>query len=165
MTDIMTDMMTDIMTDIMTGEIQKERTKGKIQKEKVLFICKNNSGRSQMAEGLLQHLYGEYYTAYSAGTDPKDVNPLTIRLMDEIGIDISGSESKSLDKFQGMEFDYVMTLCEKESCPVFPDAKKYIHHDFKDPAGFQNRNDKVELFREIRDEISAWIEKEFKTKD
>lgn len=133
-------------------------------KETVLFLCKNNSGRSQMAEALLEHLYREYYDVYSAGTDPSTVNPLTVEVMGEIGVDISENESKSLEKYQEMEFDYVVTLCGslKESCPVFVGAKQHIHHGFSDPREFKGtKTDKLACFRMIRDEIKEWIEKEF----
>jgi len=70
-------------------------------KKRVLFICKNNSGRSQMAEGILRHLYGDRYEAFSAGSDPKEINPLTVRVMEEMGVDMSGHESKSIMKFRG----------------------------------------------------------------
>jgi arsenate reductase (thioredoxin) len=137
----------------------------KNHRETVIFVCKNNAGRSQIAESLLRHLYGEYYEVYSAGTDPKFVNPLLVQIMAELGIDMSGAASKSLKDFQGMEFDYVVTLCSEaeESCPSFFSGKKYIHHGFKDPKAFKGtKNDKTELFRAIIDEIREWIEREFK---
>lgn len=132
-------------------------------KKTVLFICKNNSGRSQMAEGLLKHHYGDYYEVYSAGIEPRDVNPLTIKLMDEINIDITDSKSKSLEKFQETEFDYVVALCgdNASSCPIFPGGKKYIHRSFLDPADFKKQPNKEELFRQVRDDIQEWILEEF----
>ena len=142
-------------------------------RKKVLFICKNNSGRSQMAEGLLRRIYGDQYEVSSAGSDPKGVNPLTIEIMEEIGIDISDHASQHLNEFQGQEFDYVVTLCgdgsedeNGESCPIFLGGKKYIHHGFKDPATYKDSNlEKNEIFRLIRDEIKEWIEKEFENPD
>jgi arsenate reductase len=131
-------------------------------KKKVLFICKNNSGRSQMAEGLLRHFYGHYYEVYSAGSHPKPVNILTKQVLAEIGIDISRSESKGLEKFKGMEFDYVVTLCEDgQICPLFIGGEKYIHHRFTDPASYKDLSSKKELFRALRDEIRDWIQEEF----
>ena len=128
-------------------------------KKSVLFICKNNSGRSQMAEGLLKHIHGDKYNVYSAGSDPKGVNPLTIEIMSEIGIDISDHSSDHLKEFEGREFDYVVTLCEDGSCPVFLNGKKYIHYEFKDPATyFEDNLEKTYVFRIIRDEIKDWIE-------
>jgi arsenate reductase len=128
-------------------------------KKSVLFICKNNSGRSQIAEGLLKHMHGNKYQVYSGGTDPKGVNPLTIEIMAEIGIDISNHSSTPLKEYHEQEFDYVVTLCEDGSCPVFLSGKKYIHHGFKDPATyFENGLEKIDVFRLIRDEIKDWIE-------
>jgi len=133
-------------------------------KKSVLFICNHNSARSQMAEGLLRELYGKFYKVFSAGLISSNINPLTLDVMEEIGIDMSNHRSKSLEEFKGKEMDIVVTVCEgaKESCPVFLEGKKFIHKGFKDPSNFQGtRNDKKILFREIRDEIKEWIKKEF----
>lgn len=133
-------------------------------RKKILFICKNNSGRSQIAEGLLKHIHGDKYDVYSAGIDPKRINPLTIEVMAEIGINISNYSSQHLKEFQGQEFGYVVTLCgnDDESCPVFLGGEKYIHQGFKDPATYIDANmEKIDGFRIIRDEIKEWIEKEF----
>lgn len=128
----------------------------------VLFICKNNAGRSQMAEGLLKNNYGDKYDVYSCGSDPKEVSPLTIEVMAEIGIDISDQFVTHLEEYQGRKFDYVVTLCEDKNCPVFWEAKKYIHHEFKDPKTYSKGNmKKIEIFRIIRDEIKDWIENSF----
>jgi arsenate reductase len=135
-----------------------------MSKENVLFICKNNSGRSQMAEGLLKHIHGDKYNVYSAGSDPKEVNPLTIEVMAEIGINISNHSSNHLKEFQGKEFDYVITLCGNgnETCPLFLGGKKYIYQGFKDPANYCEDNlEKIDVFRIIRDEIKDWIENSF----
>ncbi len=93
----------------------------KKSKEKVLIICNHNSARSQIAEGLLKSLYGDYYDVYSAGSDPTTVNPYAIKVMAEIGVDISGNRSKSLKEFDGLEFDYVVTVCggDGQACPIF----------------------------------------------
>ena len=105
-------------------------------KQKVLFICTHNSARSQMAEGLLNALYGDRYEAYSAGTQPTEVNPYAIKVMAEMGIDISKHRSKSVEEFRGKKFDYVVTVCDhaKETCPFFPGGEKYLHQGFKDPS-------------------------------
>ncbi|QUH23346.1 arsenate reductase ArsC [Methanobacterium alkalithermotolerans] len=132
--------------------------------KRVLFICKNNSGRSQMAEAILKHLYGENFEVSSAGSHPRPINPLTIEVLQEIGIDASSQESKNLQKFQGQEFDLVVSLCgdEDEACPVFLTGKKYAHQGFKDPAGIKgDKKYQLKLFREIRDSIFLWIESEF----
>lgn len=134
-------------------------------KEKVLFLCKNNSARSQISEGLLKHYYGEYYDVYSAGAEPTKVNPFAVEVMNEIGIDISSYQAKNMMKFMDIEFDYVITLCgsEEGTCPFYPGISKHtLHHDFKDPSAFKGTyNDKLIFFREIRDEIEDWIKKEF----
>jgi arsenate reductase len=135
-----------------------------MSKKKVLFICKNNSGRSQMAEGLLKHIHGDNYDAHSAGSDPKGVNPLTTKVMAEIGIDISDHSSNHLEEYWGHEFDYVITLCgnHDESCPVFLSGKKTIYRGFKDPATYyENNMEKIDVFRLIRNEIKDWIENSF----
>lgn len=128
-------------------------------REKVLFICTHNSCRSQMAEGFLRHLYGDFYEAYSAGLEVTEVNPYAIRVMKELNIDISNHRSKSIDEFRGTVFDYVVTVCDsaKERCPFFP-GKKVIHKSFEDPAGFVGEEEeKLKVFRKVRDEIKDWI--------
>lgn len=133
-------------------------------KKRVLFICTHNSARSQMAEGLLKALYGDRYEVYSAGTYPTEVNPYAIKVMSEIGIDISNHKSKSIEEFIGMDIDYVITVCDKakEICPYFPGAKNYLHQSFEDPASYEgNEEKKLEVFRKVRDQIKEWIIKTF----
>ena len=132
-------------------------------KIKVLFLCINNSARSQIAEGLLKSLYGEYYEVESAGTNPTMVNPYAIEVLAEIGVDISECRSKSLNEFEGFEFDYVATVCGGEQrCPFFPGGTNYIHQSFHDPAEIDGSNtDKTNAFRRTRDEIKEWITKTF----
>lgn len=115
-----------------------------------------------MAEGILRDLYGNQYEAHSAGIQPSTVNPYAVKVMAEIGIDISRHYSKSIDEFQEMEFDYVVTVCDraKETCPFFPATKKNIHESFKDPSDLNGTEDEILTgFRSVRDEIKAWIEK------
>ena len=134
------------------------------QKKKVLFLCTHNSSRSQMAEGLLRSLYGDRYEVYSAGTEPTSVSPYAIKVMQEIGIDISGHHSKNVEEFWGKKCDYVVTLCDqaKEACPYFPGADRYIHRAFEDPSTFSGAEEKVlSAFRHVRDEIQDWIEEYF----
>ena len=118
---------------------------------KVLILCTGNSARSQMAEGLLRHDGGERFVVQSAGTVASFVRPQAIEAMSEIGIDISGHRSKSVDEFLGQEFDYVITVCDNanENCPVFPGKTKRIHWSFDDPA----ESEDVKVFRRVRDEI------------
>jgi arsenate reductase len=105
-------------------------------KPRILFICTHNSARSQMAEGLLRHIYGDKYEVFSAGTNPTNVNPLAIKAMAEIGIDISKHRSKSVMEFIDQSFDYVITVCgnAQKTCPVFPGEHEKIHWDLEDPA-------------------------------
>ncbi len=134
-------------------------------KEKVLIICNHNSARSQIAEGLLKSIYGEYYEVYSAGNDPTAVNPFAIKVMAEIGVDISENRSKSLKEFDGLEFDYVVTVCggDGQGCPFFSGGKTYLHEPFDDPSEVDGTDqDKFDTFRRTRDEIKGWIEKTFK---
>jgi arsenate reductase len=135
-------------------------------KKKILFICTHNSARSQMAEGLLRDLFGEYYEVHSAGTEPSSVNPFAIRVMEENGIDISFHRSKSVSEFMDTLFDYVITVCDlaRESCPFFPGGI-IIHRGFKDPSQANgNRDNVLREFRRSRDEIKSWLIEEFTPK-
>ena len=135
-------------------------------KKKVLFICTHNSARSQMAEGLVNTYHGDEYEAYSAGTEIATINPYAIKVMAEIGIDISKNRSKSIDEFRGKIFDYVVTVCDnaKEACPFFP-GKRILHTTFKDPSKIKGiENDILDEVRRIRDEIKEWIQKTFERK-
>jgi arsenate reductase len=134
------------------------------EKRKILFICTHNSARSHMAEGLVNALYGEHLEALSAGTEPSQVNPLAIRVMAEIGIDISGHHSKGVEDFLNQDFDYVVTVCDhaNETCPFFPGGKERIHRGFQDPAAVGGSEDeRLAIFRRVRDEIRHWIEETF----
>ncbi|MCR4432690.1 MAG: arsenate reductase ArsC [Caldiserica bacterium] len=136
-----------------------------MEKARVLFICTHNSARSQMAEGYLKKRYGEYFEAYSAGTEPTSVHPLAVRVMREMGIDISEHRSKSVREFLNHHFDLVITVCDsaREACPFFPGAKKYIHAGFPDPAIIEGtEEEKLAAFREVRDQIISWIERNLK---
>ena len=134
-----------------------------MSRKKILFICTHNSARSQMAEGLVNALWGETHEAFSAGTEPSLVNPLAIEVMKEIGIDISKHRSKGLDQFMDKEFDLVVTVCDRanETCPIFRGGKKRIHKGFEDPAAVMGSPQKQkEAFRRIRDQIKEWLENE-----
>ena len=136
----------------------------KSDKRTVLFVCTHNSARSQMAEGLLNSLYGNKYQAYSAGTKPYTVNTHAVQVMSEIGIEISMHRSKSINEFMEHKFDHVITVCDhaNETCPFFPGGMKRLHKSFEDPASFEgNKADTLSEFRRIRDEIKDWITKEF----
>ncbi len=132
-------------------------------KRRVLFICTHNSARSQMAEGLLRHLGGERFEAFSAGTEATHVRPLAIKAMGELGIDISGQQSKTLDRYLNEPFDEVITVCDTaaEVCPVFPGAVRRRHWSFEDPSrATGSEADQLEVYRRVRDEIRARIEEE-----
>ncbi len=134
-----------------------------MSKKKVLFICTHNSARSQMAEGLLNALKGDEYQAYSAGTEKTFVKPEAIKVLSEIGIDISHHYSKTIDEFKDDYFDIVITVCDRarETCPFYPNADKIIHHSFADPSSIKAEPQRTEAFRRARDQIKQWIEKEF----
>ena len=126
--------------------------------KKVLILCTGNSCRSQMAEGLINNYLSDKWTAYSAGVQPTKVNPFAIKVMLEIGIDISGHRSKAVDEFLHRDdLDLIFTVCDnaKESCPVFSRNVKNVHIGFEDPADFSDKPEKTALpkFREIRDDI------------
>jgi arsenate reductase len=132
-------------------------------KPRVLFLCTHNSARSQMAEGVLRNLGEDRFEVHSAGTEATRVRPLAVRAMDEIGIDISGQESKTLERYLGEPFDYVITVCDEanEACPFFPGAKNRLHWSLGDPSlATGSDGERLEVFREVRDEIRERIEKE-----
>jgi arsenate reductase (thioredoxin) len=132
---------------------------------KILFLCTGNSCRSQMAEGWTRQLKGDFIDAYSAGVEPHGVDPGAVKVMAEVGIDISGQASKHLDTLQGIEFDFVITLCDQanESCPFFPGKTRRLHMGFDDPpklaAGSPTEEEALQHYRRVRDEIRAFVEK------
>ncbi len=129
--------------------------------KRVLFVCTGNRARSQMAEGLLRHLAGDRFQVHSAGTDPKGVAPLTVAVMEEIGIDISSQRSQSVEEFAGQRFDYVITVCDsaRRLCPTFPGGGRRIHWSVADPAEVEARGaPSLRAFRSARDELRRRIE-------
>jgi arsenate reductase len=135
---------------------------------RVLFLCTHNSARSQMAEGLLRHLAGDRFEAMSAGTEATRVRPLAIRAMEEIGVDISGQESKTLDRYLGEPFDHVITVCDdaNEACPFFPGAASRLHWSFEDPSrAVGSEEERLAGFRSVRDRIREKIEDDLVAKD
>jgi arsenate reductase len=128
---------------------------------KVLILCTGNSARSQMAEGLLRSLAHGKVEVHSAGTRPSLVNPLAIEAMKEVGIDISGHRSKSVEEFASQRFDVVITVCDnaRESCPVFPGAPERLHWSYPDPVAAEgNREKRLRAFREVRDDLRQKIQ-------
>ncbi|MFZ5558444.1 MAG: arsenate reductase ArsC [Pseudomonadota bacterium] len=130
---------------------------------RVLFLCTHNSARSQMAEGLLRALGGGAWESHSAGTEQTRVRPEAIAAMQELGIDITGQTSKTLDRYLPERFDLVVTVCDSanESCPVFANAAKRLHWSIDDPAGVKGTDEeRLAAFRKARDEIKGRIERE-----
>jgi arsenate reductase len=116
-----------------------------------------------MAEGLLRHLAGDRFEAYSAGTEATHIRPLAVRAMSELGVDISGQKSKTLDRYLGEPFDYVVTVCDdaNEACPFFPGAKERLHWSLPDPSAAEASEDaRLEVFRAVRDRLRERIEGE-----
>ena len=132
-------------------------------KQRVLFLCTHNSARSQMAEGLLRHLGGERFEAFSAGTEATHVRPLAIKAMAELGIDIAGQQSKTLDRYLNEPFDEVITVCDTaaEACPIFPGAVRRRHWSLEDPSkATGSEAEQLAAYRHVRDELRSRIEKE-----
>lgn len=132
----------------------------------VLVLCTGNSCRSQMADGYLKELGGENWKVYSAGVETHGLNPRAVKVMAEDGIDISGNTSNHIDEYQGIEFDYVITVCDhaREVCPWFPSKAEIIHHSFPDPAkAVGSEAEIMEEFRRVRDMIKDFC-KEFISK-
>jgi arsenate reductase (thioredoxin) len=133
------------------------------EKTRVLFLCTHNSARSQMAEGLLRDLAGDQFEVMSAGTEATRVRPLAVRAMEEIGVDISGHESKTLDRYLDQPFDYVITVCDdaNEACPFFPGAQSRLHWSFDDPSRAEGSDEeRLEVFRRVRDGIKDRVQAE-----
>jgi len=132
-------------------------------KAKVLFLCTGNSARSQMAEGYLRHVAADDFDPLSAGIEPKGLNPLAVEAMREIGIDISHQKSKDVRRFLGQAIPYVITVCDsaRQQCPIFPGTYKFLQWDLDDPAAAQgSHEEKLAVFRRVRDEIAKRIEQE-----
>lgn len=141
---------------IRTVELMKKGEK----RQKVLFLCTHNSCRSQMAEGLLRSLGGEHFQVFSAGTDPGSVSPLAVKVMAEIGVDISGQRSKSTKELPDQELDYVITVCDaaRRECPYFPGEVERLHWDILDPADTPgSETERLGAFRAVRDALKQHI--------
>ncbi|MSP71849.1 MAG: arsenate reductase ArsC [Myxococcales bacterium] len=126
-------------------------------KVSVLFLCVANSARSQMAEALARHLYGDRLMVESAGSRPSRVNPWAIAVMAELGLDLSSHHSKDVDSLNGRRFDLVITLCEDEVCPVFLNAVRRLHWPLEDPDRrdeTRSPDARLEAFRQTRDELA-----------
>jgi arsenate reductase len=142
---------------------------GRAEREpvRVLFLCTHNAARSQMAEALLRWLAGDRVEVYSAGTEPSHVHPMAVQAMAELGIDISGAESKSFERFLGQPFDWIITVCDQaaEACPAFPGAARRLHWSLPDPSAASGSEAKrYRQFRAVRDRLlehlRQWLEAE-----
>jgi arsenate reductase (thioredoxin) len=132
-----------------------------VTRQRVLFLCTHNSARSQMAEGFLRQRAGVQFDVESAGTEETRVNPLAIRVMYEVGIDLTTHRSKTLDRFLEQPWDVVITVCDSanERCPIFPRSARRLHWSFEDPSQARgSEEERLEVFRRIRDEIAARID-------
>jgi len=133
-------------------------------KRKVLFVCLHNSARSQMAEAFLNTLSGERFEAESAGLEPGELNPFVVKVMKEVGIDISGNKTDSVFEFfkQGRLYDYVIAVCDAataERCPLFPGVSKRLYWSFANPAEFVGKEEEVlAATRKVRDQIKEEVE-------
>ena len=128
---------------------------------KVLFLCTGNACRSQMAEGWAKALKSDRIEAHSAGVSPCFVHPLAIRVMKEAGVDISGQYSKHVDELNGIDFDYIVTLCDyaDSKCPIGPGHGKRIHRPFEDPIHARGTEAEVMAkFRSVRNRLRAFVE-------
>ncbi|TCD11720.1 arsenate reductase ArsC [Pedobacter frigidisoli] len=129
--------------------------------KKILVLCTGNSCRSQIAEGYLRHFAGGNAEVYSAGIETHGVNPKAIEIMKKDGIDISMHTSNNINEYIGIDFDYLITVCDhaKESCPYFPTQAIKLHHNFPDPAKAKGREDEImEQFSEVRDMIKKYVQ-------
>ncbi|MFH2050794.1 MAG: arsenate reductase ArsC [bacterium] len=133
-----------------------------MSKMNILVLCTGNSCRSQMAEGFFREYGKEDVVVKSAGLDPSQVNPTAIKVMQEIGIDISGHKSTSLSEYLNDSFDYIITVCDNaaEKCPVFPGGGNRLHWPFEDPHYAEGtEEEKLDFFRKVRDQIGEKIKK------
>ena len=134
------------------------------EKISLLFLCTGNSCRSQMAEGLCRELKGDKILPFSAGIETHGLHPNAVKVMGEIGIDISGHTSKTVDDIAGQAFDYVVTVCghADETCPVFPAKTRIVHHGFDDPPrlakDLKDEEQILKIYRRVRDEIKVFVQ-------
>lgn len=126
------------------------------ERQRVIFVCTHNSARSQMAEGMLRTWGGDRFEAFSAGTEATSVRPEAVTVMDEIGIDIAGHTSKTLEPFMGESFSWLITVCDqaKESCPSIPGVEQQAHWSIDDPSAVEgDEESRLEAFRDARDRL------------
>ncbi len=123
---------------------------------RVLFVCTGNSARSQIAEALLEHFGGPDFEVESAGTVPRPIDPLAVAVLAEVGVDWSAARSKSVDAFLGLEFDYVITVCDRarQVCPVFPGSGNTLHWGLDDPAEVTGSEERLAAFHQVRQDLT-----------
>jgi arsenate reductase len=127
---------------------------------RVLVVCTGNSARSVMAEALIRHKGGDHFEAHSAGTDPRGINPLTLKVLAEAGIDAPWARSKSVNEFLGQSFDYVITVCDeaRQVCPVFPGVQQSLHWGYEDPADATGaEEERLAVFRRVFTQLGERI--------
>lgn len=140
-----------------------------MHKTKILFVCIHNSARSQIAEALVNHFYSDYFIAESAGLEPGSLNPLVIKSMQELNIDISNNQTNDVFSFfqEGRKYDFVITVCDEASgqrCPVFPGALRKINWSFEDPSSLSgSEEEKLKKINKIRDAIKKKIDENINT--
>lgn len=136
-----------------------------MERVKILFLCTGNSCRSQIAEGWTRHLKGDLIEAYSAGVEPHGMDPRAVRVMAEVGVDLTAHYSKDVSILEHIEFDYVITVCDRahEACPFFPARTKVLHVGFDDPprlaANSPTEEEALSHYRRVRDGIRRFVEK------
>lgn len=131
-----------------------------MEKRRVLFVCIHNSARSQMAEGMLRAWAGDRFEVHSGGTEATGVRPEATQAMAELGIDISGHSSKTIEPFMGQAWDFLIPVCEEacEACPYVPGAKAVLRWSFDDPAAATGTDEqRMAVFRRVRDELGSKI--------
>ena len=138
-----------------------------LKKEKIIFICTGNACRSQIAEGLMRKLAGDKFDVFSAGSHPSLVHPMSIKVMKEIGIDITAPTSDLISKFLSKNINIVVTVCDNadRECPVFPGKVERIHWSIKDPfKGWNSHPDDLVNFRKTREDLTARIKNLIKSR-
>lgn len=145
------------------AQVEFQGTRCMNEKLKILFLCTGNSCRSQMAEGLCRDIHPDSIEAFSCGIEKHGLNPLAVRAMKDIGIDISSHTSKTVEELDDIEFDYVITVCghANETCPIFPGKTTMIHRGFDDPpalaAGCVDEDAALVHYERVRDEIRDYM--------
>ncbi len=131
-----------------------------MERRRVLFVCIHNSARSQMAEGMLRAWADDGFEVHSAGTEASSVRPEAVSAMDELGIDLRGHTSKTIERFMGQPWDFLIPVCEEacEACPYVPGARKVLRWSFDDPsAATGSEAERLAVFRRVRDELASKI--------